>query len=45
MPIVVPVVDAMLEVVRSTIWQHVEAYKQKHVPESEYLFSDSSSHP
>ncbi|RUL83547.1 hypothetical protein [Tautonia sociabilis] len=36
--IVVPVVDAMQDVASTSAWRHVEAYKQKRVPESEHLF-------
>ncbi len=37
--IVVPVVDAMLDIARTNVWQQVEEYKRARVPESEHLFN------
>lgn len=36
--VVVPVVDAMMEAANTNVWRHVEEYKQKRVPQSDYLF-------
>jgi hypothetical protein len=36
--VVVAVVDAMTEAANTNVWRHIEEYKQKRVPESEYLF-------
>lgn len=36
--VVVPVVDAMTSAANTNVWRHIEEYKQKRVPESEYLF-------
>lgn len=37
--IIVPVIDAMADVANTNVWRHVEEYKQKRVPGSEYLFN------
>ena len=36
--VVVPVVDAMMEVAHTNVWRNVDEYRQTRVPESEYLF-------
>lgn len=37
--IVVPVVEAMQEVMSTSIWRHVESYKRSRAPDSEHLFN------
>jgi len=37
--VVVPVIEAMTEVASTGMWREIEGYKQKRVPDSEYLFS------